>query len=151
MSNISAADTDATSAIVDERNLPDVSPLLSHEAVDLLLGAHLAFVACRTGHGNQHLLYRIAYAVYLSYLLWSEGFAVADANFYLRAERELEAASRRGYESGQWTVSASAEDAFCQFLRIFDQQLETTNAEILGRAKTRLDQIFRVARDGLKK
>lgn len=118
-------------------------PLPRRQAVDASLVAHLSLVACRTGRGSRHLLFELVHTTYLSYLLCSQGYGPADRNnLYSAAERELDEAARRGYESDVWQVNAEADASIRPILRVYDWQLERVPVTALVEAKKKLRQLF---------
>jgi len=72
------------------------------------LVSHLALVAFRSGHGNQHLLYQLIRTTYLSYLMWNEGLGAGNSQLYSDAERELEAMAAAHANGEPWALSESA-------------------------------------------
>ncbi|WP_322092865.1 hypothetical protein [Paraburkholderia bannensis] len=123
------------------------SPLPQSAMVDVLLAAHLSFVACRSGKGSRHLLFELVHMTYLSYFLWKAGFGEAEQNTYALAEKALDAGAHEGYRSGNWSIPAESEDAIRPILSLYDRQIQQVPLSCLNDAKAKLKELFKELRE----
>lgn len=84
---------------------------------------HLALVACRSGHGNGHLINELMRAVYLSWFLQRAGYGACPEKQFRIAELAVEATLARVHECGEWRFPDEAIADFEVLLTLYDSQL----------------------------
>jgi hypothetical protein len=87
------------------------------------LANHLALVACRSGHGNGHLVNELMRVVYLSWFLQRVGYGTCPAEQFKIAEYAVEATLSHAHESGEWRLPVDAIVDFETLLALHDSQL----------------------------
>lgn len=87
------------------------------------LANHLALVACRSGHGNGHLIYELMRAVYLGWFLQRAGYGPIPVEQFTVIECAVEATLARASEYGEWRLPEEAIAAFEVLLALYDSQL----------------------------
>lgn len=111
---------------------------------DASLTAHLAFAVCRAGQGNRHQLYQLIRIIYLSYLLWQDGYGDADYELYCDAEMALEAAAEHAYATDDWSLGDDATRLTQDIVRIYDEQMSSVCRRHYLQCSARLDRLLRV-------
>ncbi|MCP2092034.1 UNVERIFIED_ORG: hypothetical protein J2Y81_008140 [Paraburkholderia sediminicola] len=87
------------------------------------LANHLALVACRSGHGNGHLVNELMRAVYLSWFLRQAGYGTVPVEQFKIAECAVEATLSLAHECGEWRLPAETIVDFEALLALYDSQL----------------------------
>ena len=87
------------------------------------LANHLALVACRSGHGNGHLINELMRVVYLSWFLQRAGYGTCPAGQFKIAEYAVEVTLSRANECGEWRLPAETIVDFEALLALHDSQL----------------------------
>jgi hypothetical protein len=87
------------------------------------LANHLALVACRSGHGNGHLVNALMRAVYLGWFLQRAGYGTCPARQFRVAEYAVEATLSHARECGEWRLPEEAIAGFEALLALYDSQL----------------------------
>jgi hypothetical protein len=87
------------------------------------LASHLALVACRSGHGNGHLVNALMRAVYLGWFLQRAGYGTCPVEQFRLAEYAVEATLARAHACGEWRLSEEAIAGFKALLALYDAQL----------------------------
>ncbi|WP_409934667.1 hypothetical protein [Paraburkholderia sp. BCC1884] len=83
---------------------------------------HVALAAFQTGKGNGDLLAKLVKALYLAWFLQQAGFGALDRDFYLDAERILDAAAR-GANKDVWRIDPADCSPITRLLDLHEQQL----------------------------
>ncbi|CAE6961673.1 hypothetical protein IQ290_36295 [Burkholderia sp. R-70199] len=107
-------------------------------ASGLSLSIHLALVACRTGHGNSHLVNELMRAVYLSWFLQRAGYGTCPTEHFKIAECAVEATLRQARESDKWQLPAETVEDFETLLALYDGQLASVPLHAFLAAEQRL-------------
>jgi hypothetical protein len=102
------------------------------------LSNHLALVACRTGHGNSHLVNELMRVVYLSWFLRRAGYGACPDEHFKIAEFAVEATLREAHESGKWQLPANTVEDFETLLALYDGQLASAPLHAVLEAEQRL-------------
>ncbi|SEF13062.1 hypothetical protein SAMN02787142_7973 [Burkholderia sp. WP9] len=102
------------------------------------LSIHLALVACRTGHGNSHLVNELMRAVYLSWFLQRAGYGTCQEERFKIAECAIEATLAQARESGTWQLPAETVEDFETLLALYDGQLANAPLHAVLAAEQRL-------------
>ena len=84
---------------------------------------HLALVACRSGHGNGHLINELMRTVYLGWFLQRAGYGGCPEEQFRIAELAVEATLARAHECGEWRLPDEAITDFEVLLALYDSQL----------------------------
>ncbi|SIO72341.1 hypothetical protein SAMN05444172_8747 [Burkholderia sp. GAS332] len=87
------------------------------------LANHLALVACRSGHGNGHLINELMRAVYLGWFLQRAGYGICPVEEFRLVEYAVEATLARAHACGEWRLPEEAIAAFEVLLALYDSQL----------------------------
>ncbi|MFL9935071.1 hypothetical protein P0D88_39470 [Paraburkholderia sp. RL18-103-BIB-C] len=87
------------------------------------LANHLALVACRSGHGNGHLVNELMRSVYLSWFLRRAGYGTIPVEQFKIAEYAVEATLSHAQECGEWLLPAERIVNFEALLALYDSQL----------------------------
>ncbi|CAE6806321.1 MULTISPECIES: hypothetical protein [Paraburkholderia] len=87
------------------------------------LASHLALVACRSGHGNGHLINELMRAVYLGWFLQRAGYGTIPVEQFRLVECAVEATLARAHACGEWRLPEEAIAAFEMLLALYDSQL----------------------------
>jgi hypothetical protein len=87
------------------------------------LASHLALVACRSGHGNGHLVNELMRVVYLGWFLQRAGYGNCPAGQFRIAEYAVEATLAHAHECGEWRLPEEAIADFEVLLALYDSQL----------------------------
>ncbi|WP_243856860.1 hypothetical protein [Paraburkholderia sp. BL6665CI2N2] len=98
-------------------------PMDRASASEQSLAIHLALVACRSGHGNGHLINELMRAVYLSWFLQCAGFGSCPVEQFRIAEYAVEATLARAHECGEWHLPGEAIEDFEALVALYDSQL----------------------------
>jgi hypothetical protein len=89
-------------------------PMDRASASEQSLANHLALVACRSGHGNGHLVNELMRAVYLSWFLRRAGYGTVPVEQFKIAECAVEATLSHAHGCGEWRpTSWAARNAHC--------------------------------------
>jgi hypothetical protein len=102
------------------------------------LSKHLALVACRTGHGNSHLVNELMRAVYLSWFLQRAGYGACPTEHFKNAECAVEATLSQAHESGKWQLPPDSVEDFETLLALYDGQLARAPVHAVLAAEQRL-------------
>ena len=87
------------------------------------LANHLALVACRSGHGNGHLINELMRAVYLGWFLQRAGYGAIPVEQFRITEYAVEATLADAHECGEWRLPEEAIADFEVLLALYDAQL----------------------------
>lgn len=113
-------------------------PMARSSASGQSLSNHLALVACRTGHGNSHLVNELMRAVYLSWFLQRAGYGTCPNEHFKIAECAVKATLALAHESGEWQLPAHTIEDFETLLALYDSQLASAPLHIVLGAEQRL-------------
>jgi hypothetical protein len=109
-------------------------PMDRASASEQSLANHLALVACRSGHGNGHLVNELMRAVYLSWFLQRAGYGTCPAEQFKVAEYAVEATLSHAHERGEWRLPVETIVDFEALLALHDSQLASAPLhEVLAR------------------
>ncbi|MFL9869880.1 hypothetical protein PQR67_37445 [Paraburkholderia fungorum] len=98
-------------------------PLDRAAASEQSLAHHLALVACRSGHGNGHLINALMRVVYLGWFLQRAGYGNCPEEQFRIAELAVETTLARVREYGEWRLPDEAIADFEVLLALYDSQL----------------------------
>ncbi|MFM0619687.1 hypothetical protein PQR37_37130 [Paraburkholderia nemoris] len=98
-------------------------PMDRASANEQSLAHHLALVACRSGHGNGHLVNELMRVVYLSWFLQRAGYGTCPPEQFKIAEYAVEATLAHAHKSGEWQLPAETIVDFEMLLALYDAQL----------------------------
>ncbi|CAE6878977.1 hypothetical protein R69749_06912 [Paraburkholderia domus] len=113
-------------------------PMDRASANEQSLANHLALVACRSGHGNGHLVNELIRAVYLSWFLQRAGYGNYPAEQFKIAECAVEATLAHAHETGEWQIPSDVVVDFEALLALHDSQLASAPLHAVLEAEQRL-------------
>jgi hypothetical protein len=102
------------------------------------LSCHLALVACRDGHGSNHLINELMRAVYLSWYLQRAGYGNLPAEQFKIAEYAAENTLARAHETGEWRLASDVIGDFETLLTLYDAQLASARQHEVLEAERQL-------------
>jgi hypothetical protein len=113
-------------------------PMDRSSASQRSLLCHLALVACRDGHGNNHLINELMHAVYLSWYLQRAGYGNLPAEQFKIAEYAVENTLAHAHETGEWRLASDVISDFETLLSLYDAQLTSARLHEVLEAERQL-------------